>query len=74
MLDKFDFHKDYAVICQNFSINWERYYEWSGSSRKFTGRFKTVEDAINDIPKDIKHIRIDVTDNDGKPINYTINR
>lgn len=65
----------YGVVSQNFSNDWVRYYEWADSAtRKFRGRFVTVKDAVNDIPKSINTIKVQITDDDGKQINYTITR
>ena len=64
-----------ATVSQNMTKDWVRFYEWSDStSKKFTGRFTNVEDAINAVPQDIKIIKVQITDNDGKEINYIINR
>ena len=67
--------QSYAVISQNISPKWIRYYEWADSvSKKFQGRFLTVKDAIDAVPQSYRIIKVDITDNNGKEIDYTINR
>ena len=73
--DKFDWPETFAAVSQNTTSNWVRFYEWAGSdTKKFTGHFLDVEDAIKAIPQKYRMIKVDITDNDGKPISYTINR
>lgn len=73
--DKFDCPETFAVVSQNIDSNWVRFYEWAGSdTKKFTGHFLNVEDAIKAVPQTYRMIKVDITDNDGKPISYKINR
>ena len=67
--------QSYAVVSQNMSSKWVRYYEWADSvSKKFQGHFLTVKDAIDAIPQSYRIIKVNITDNNGKEIDYTINR
>ena len=67
--------QDYAVVSQNMASNWVKFYEWADStSRKFTGHFLRVQDAIDAVPEKFRIIKVDITDDDGKDISYTINR
>lgn len=70
------FKKDtYAVVDGCFDKDWNYNFRWADSvSRTFYGKFKTVDDAVNSIPRYIKKIVINYADNDGKEINYEINR
>lgn len=64
-----------AVVNQNFSTTFERFFEWAGTdTKKFQGHFITVEDAIKDIPQKYQIIKVDITDTNGKPVNYIVNR
>ena len=65
----------FAAVSQNITSNWIRFYEWAGSdTKKFTGHFFNVEDVIKAVPQKYRTIKVDISDNDGKPINYVINR
>jgi len=73
--DRFDWPDGQAAISQNFSSDWKRYYEWIDSrTRKFTGKFSTVEEAIKAVPQYNKIIKVQITDEGGKDVSYTINR
>lgn len=65
----------FAAVSQNIASNWVKFYEWAGSdTKKFTGHFLNVKDAINAVPLEYRKIKVDITDNGGKPISYVINR
>jgi hypothetical protein len=65
----------FAVISQNIDLTWVRYYEWAGSDiKKFTGKFYTVEAAIEAVPQKYRVIKVQIIDKNGKPIDYVINR
>ena len=67
--------KIYAVVSQNITFDWITFYQWADSvSKKWTGHFLDVRDAIKSVPENIRIIKVQIHDKNGKEINYTINR
>ena len=68
--------KKTAIIYHKFTLDFTLYYQWVDreTRREFQGQFSTVEDTINAIPQSYRIIKVRIVDNDGKAINYTIDR